>query len=199
MVVQRFNGVALKTIVSKRNTGNHRIRKVGKKMDTFEKVEKLREKANVTFEEAKAALEEANGDLLDAMILLEKQGKAETRKETYSTKESRELVVVDQPEEKKGKKRGNAFTDKLKALWHKSCENYFVVERGEDTIINIPIWVFIIILALTWHVTLIIMVVALFFGCRYGFKGADEMKFANDVCDKVSEAADKVKEEYNKL
>jgi Flp pilus assembly protein TadB len=168
-------------------------------MDTFEKVEKLREKANVTFEEAKAALEESNGDLLDAMILLEKQGKAETRKETYSTKESRELVVVDQPEEKKEKKRGNAFTDKLKVLWHKSCENYFVVERKDETIINIPIWVFIIILLCTWHITLVIMVVALFFGCRYSFKGADEMKLANDVCDKVSEAADKVKEEYNKL
>ncbi len=168
-------------------------------MDTFEKVEKLREKADVTFEEAKAALEEANGDLLDAMIILEKQGKAETHKETYSTKESRDLVVVDQPEGAGGAKRGNAFTDKLKAIWHKMCENYFVVERGEEVIINIPIWVFVIILLLTWHVTLIVMIIALFFGCRYSFRGADEMKLANDVCDKVSEAADKVKEEVNKL
>ena len=168
-------------------------------MDNFEKVEKLREKANVTFEEAKAALEEANGDLLDAMILLEKQGKAEARKESYSTKdEPSSLIVVDEPE-KKEKKRGNAFTDKLKALWHKSCENYFVVERNEETIINIPIWVFIIILIFTWHVTLAAMIIALFFGCRYSFKGAAEMKLANDVCDKVSEAADKVKEEYKKL
>ena len=168
-------------------------------MDNFEKVEKLREKANVTFEEAKAALEEANGDLLDAMILLEKQGKAESQRESYSTKdEPSSLMIVDEPE-KKEKKRGNAFTDKLKALWHKSCENYFVVERNEEKIINIPIWVFIIILIFTWHVTLIAMVIALFVGCRYSFQGADDMKIANDVCDKVSEAADKVKEEYKKL
>ena len=39
-------------------------------MDNFEKVERLVEKANVSFEDAKAALDEANGDLLDAMILL---------------------------------------------------------------------------------------------------------------------------------
>ncbi|MCR5591805.1 MAG: DUF4342 domain-containing protein [Lachnospiraceae bacterium] len=169
-------------------------------MDTFEKVEKLREKANVTFEEAKAALDEANGDLLDAMILLEKQGKAESHKESFSTKEAgTDVLVVDQPETKNEKKRGNAFTDKLKVLWHKSCENNFVVERNEETIVNIPIWVFIIVLVLTWHVTLIAMIVALFFGCRYSFRGASEMKFANDVCDKVHEAADKVKEEYNKL
>ena len=55
------------------------------------------------------------------------------------------------------------------------------------------------ILLFTWHVTLIIMVVALFFGCRYSFKGADEMKIANEMCDKASEAADKVKESYNNL
>ena len=167
-------------------------------MDTFEKVEKLREKANVTFEEAKAALDEANGDLLDAMILLEKQGKAEERKESYSTKENAELMVVDEPASKE-KKRGNAFTDKLKVLWHKSCENYFVIEREDKVMLNIPIWAFIVILAFTWHVTLIAMVVALFFGCKYSFKGAAQMKTANDVCDKVSEAADKVKEEYKKL
>lgn len=167
-------------------------------MDNFEKVEKLREKANVTFEEAKAALEEAGGDLLDAMIVLEKQGKAEPRKETYSTKDEAPVMVVDQPENRE-RKRGNAFTDKLKVLWHKSCENYFVTERHDEVIINIPIWTFIIILLLTWHATLIVMIVALFFGCRYSFRGAAEMKLANDVCDKVSEAADKVKEEYQKL
>ena len=168
-------------------------------MDTFEKVEKLREKANVTFEEAKAALDEANGDLLDAIILLEKQGKAEKRRESYSTGQDTELLVVDQPEEKESKKRGNAFTDKVKALWHKSCENYFVVERKDEAIITLPIWVFIIILIFTWHVTLVAMIVALFVGCRYSFKGEDEMKLANNVCEKASEAAEKVKEEYNKL
>ncbi|MBR4575131.1 MAG: DUF4342 domain-containing protein [Lachnospiraceae bacterium] len=168
-------------------------------MDNFEKVEKLREKANVSFEEAKAALEEANGDLLDAMILLEKQGKAEEKKETYSTKDDNtDLLVVDQPE-KKERKRGNAFTDKLKVLWHKSCENSFVVEHKDEVIVNIPIWVFILILILTWHVTLIAMIVALFLGCRYSFKGVDEMKAANDVCEKVSEAAEKVKEGYNNM
>ncbi len=169
-------------------------------MDTFEKVEKLREKANVTFEEAKAALDEANGDLLDAMILLEKQGKAETRAESFSTKkEATDLIVVDQPESRDEKKRGNAFTDKLKALWHKSCENYFVIEKDEEPIVNIPIWAFILILIFTWHVTLILMVIALFFGCKYSFQGPDKMKMANNVCEKASEAADKVKEEYNKL
>jgi hypothetical protein len=44
-------------------------------MTTLEQVEKLRDRANVSFEQAKLALEEANGDLLDALIILERQGK----------------------------------------------------------------------------------------------------------------------------
>ena len=42
---------------------------------TLEQVERLREKANISYEEAKAVLEEAGGSLLDALILLEQRGK----------------------------------------------------------------------------------------------------------------------------
>ncbi|NLO13382.1 MAG: ubiquitin, partial [Clostridiales bacterium] len=44
-------------------------------MDHFEMVEKLRQKANVSYEEAKAALEHSEWDLLDALVYLESQGK----------------------------------------------------------------------------------------------------------------------------
>ena len=45
-------------------------------MTELEKVEKLREKADVSFAEAKEALDMAGGDILDALIYLEKQGKS---------------------------------------------------------------------------------------------------------------------------
>ena len=45
-------------------------------MTELEKVEKLREKADVTFAEAKEALDNSGGDVLDALIWLEKNGKA---------------------------------------------------------------------------------------------------------------------------
>ena len=44
-------------------------------MDNLEKVEKLREKTGVSYEEAKEALEANNYDVLDAIIYLEKKGK----------------------------------------------------------------------------------------------------------------------------
>ena len=48
-------------------------------MDNLEKVERLREKADVSYEEAKKALDECDGDLLDAMVYLEKQGKVKRK------------------------------------------------------------------------------------------------------------------------
>ncbi len=42
-------------------------------MNKLEQIEKLREKANVTYDEAKQAYEAADGDLLEALIILERQ------------------------------------------------------------------------------------------------------------------------------
>ena len=41
-------------------------------MDQLEKVEKIREKTGVSYEDAKSALEACNYDLLDAIVYLEK-------------------------------------------------------------------------------------------------------------------------------
>ncbi len=55
-------------------------------MEQLEKVEKLRQRANVSYEEAKEALEASGWDLLDAMVYLEKQGKVKPpEQETYTT------------------------------------------------------------------------------------------------------------------
>ena len=57
-------------------------------MDNFEKVEKLKERANVTYEEAKQALEACDWDILEAMIYLEKLGKTSgTAKAGYSAEQ----------------------------------------------------------------------------------------------------------------
>ena len=47
-------------------------------MDKLEKVEKLREKTGVSYEDAKSALEACDYDVLDAIIYLEKLGKVKS-------------------------------------------------------------------------------------------------------------------------
>src|SRR5690554_1811619 len=49
-------------------------------MINFEQVEKLSKHAEIPYEEAKRVLEEANGDLLQAVINLERQGRIKSPK-----------------------------------------------------------------------------------------------------------------------
>ena len=46
-------------------------------MDKLKLIDKLREKTNISYEEAKAALENNNWDILDAILYLEESGKVE--------------------------------------------------------------------------------------------------------------------------
>jgi hypothetical protein len=52
---------------------------------SIEQVEKLKERADITYEEAREALEKAGGDLLEAIILLEREGKTARNTGFYST------------------------------------------------------------------------------------------------------------------
>ena len=98
-------------------------------MEMMEKVERLREKANVSYEEAKDALEQANGDLLDAIVLLERQGKVKgPAQSTFSTdyEEQTEFVKVrDKVEEQEnsapsfGRTFGRLFRGFIGRLYQK--------------------------------------------------------------------------------
>ena len=105
-------------------------------MDNFEKVEKIREKTGVSYEEAKAALEANNYDLLDAVIYLEKQGKTNSSSANYSTgwDNHTSLLVTETPKE--DEKRKNDASDSVSAFFSwvgglikKAWENKFVIEK----------------------------------------------------------------------
>ena len=62
-------------------------------MDDLEKVETIRTKCNVSYTDAKAALDAADGNVLDAIIWLESQGKTQTTSAHAAT----ESEPVDEP------------------------------------------------------------------------------------------------------
>ena len=174
-------------------------------MEQLEKVEKLRERANVSYEDAKMALEKSNWDLLDAMVLLEQLGKVEAPNNTsYSTSYEEQPQYLSEPDTIKSQETSGCdgfskLKKIIKKLWKKSKENYFCVTRKNEEIIKMPVWVFVIILLCAWELSLAVMVVALFLGCRYSFCGKDDLSGINDVMDKAGNFADKVKQEYDNL
>ena len=183
-----------------------------KKMDLFEKVEKLVQKSGCTYEDAKKALDLTDGDLLEAMILLEKQGKAAPQGGAYSTRyESQPQyvpVTVDPDPRERGRAAygeahgdgGQKVKDFLKKVWHVLSSNYLIVKRQGEQMAKLPFWVALLILFGSWFLILVLVVVSLCFGFTYSFEGEKEreMRAANEVMDKFSRAAESAKEEFRK-
>lgn len=171
-------------------------------MDNMEKVEKLRERANVTYEEAKQALEENNWDLLDAMVSLEKQGKTkEPGQTTYSTsyeQQTEYLPVKETIEEKNRKKpRERKLRGLIRKFFRICRDNSFHVTRNGAEVIQVPVFILVLALLIFWKPLIIVMIIALFFNFRYRFGGKDDLKGVNDFMDSAGEMADRVRSEFS--
>ena len=175
-------------------------------MDKLEMVERLRERANLSYEEAAKALEEANGDLLDAMVILEKQGKTKAPEQSaYSTsyEEQKEytpvkdqLIVAEQAQKEK-KPRGKIM-EEIKRFFRILRDNSLIVSRHKKEFIRLPLWLLAIVLLVTglWKPAIIVIIISLFFQVRYSFSGKDQMPKANEFMEKAGDAAEHVKEEF---
>ena len=172
-------------------------------MDNLEKVEKLRERANVSYEEAKAALEESDWDLLDAMVKLEKSGKtAGPRQSDFRTSaETQEdyVAVKDKVMEQQNKKVhvGRTLGDVFRSFFRVCRDNAFCVNRAGEQVFRLPLIAMLIILIFTWKILIPVMIIALFFGFRYSFEGKDELKDANKFMDTAGNVVESFKEGWN--
>lgn len=171
-------------------------------MDILEKVERLREKADVSYEEAKKALDECGGDLLEAIVYLEKQGKVKQPKNTsYTTQyEEPEKIEKAAEETKGGSGIGNAlnrFFDWCGRMIQKGNETMFMVEKNDKCIISVPVTVFLIIMIFGFWFLLVVMAIGLFCGCRYYFEGVDEVSInVNKAMDSAADVADEIKKDF---
>lgn len=176
--------------------------------EKMERVEKLREKAGITYEEAKNALEASNWDTLDALVYLESIGKVKPpQNSTYSTgaqsqinnnyvQQYRDYEYTQQQCNKRTiTDHINDFFNWCADMLRKGNENYFCAERNNERPIEMPITVFIVLLIVGFWVIIILMLVGLFLGFRYSIKGADVRgKEADDINKFMDKAADKATE-----
>ncbi len=171
-------------------------------MDNMEKVDKLRERADVTYEEAKAALEAADYDLLDAMVALEKQGKtAGPSRTNFSTSYEQQdnYVKVQEKVEEQRKERahvGRSLRDSIRHFFRVCVDNSFCVKRRDEEIFKIPIIVLVLAFVMAWKWVLAILIIALFFGCRYSFEGKDRLEKANEFMESAGKMAESMKEGF---
>ena len=173
---------------------------------TLEQVDRLRERADVSFEEAKAALEQNGGDLLDALIWLERQGKTRpTPGGFYSTRgpaPDGAGGTASAAPSATGGRRGEegqisgweTFRNQVRDLFQRGLDNTVQVERGEKTLLSIPVLMGILLLVVAFWIVVPLLIVGLFLGCRYHFAGPDlGREEVDQVMDKVSDTAEDIK------
>lgn len=161
-------------------------------MDHFEMVEKLRQKANVSYEEAKAALEASDWDILDALVLLESEGKVknENGASEYTTQETSAKHIVEETADWKENLR--RLWNYLRKLFRKGNANNFVVRGKKGKVeTEMPVTVLILLLIFIEPFAMIAFVGGLLCGCRYSFQGPDVNGKVNDAMDKAADAVQK--------
>lgn len=174
-------------------------------MATLEMVEKLRQRANVSYDEAKAALDACGDDLLEAMIYLERQRKANPPSGggCYSTEQGHaepggagEGCYAEPP-------RHASFGQTLERFWQWLCKvvdkgntNNFEIWREDQRILSLPVTVLVVLAVFCFYVVVPLLIVGLFFSCKYRFSGPDLSRSqANSVMDTAARAADDLKRE----
>ena len=143
---------------------------------TLEQVERLREKMDVSYGEARAALEHSGGDLLGALIWLEeKQGKRTEKGGFYSTdssarREAEERIVLPADPPRRERPSLGAM---LKKLWTVLVENEMEVWRKGEQVTAMPLLVLLLLLACFPQIMIPLLLIGWVLGFRYRFTGPD--------------------------
>ena len=167
-------------------------------MTNQELVELLRDKANVSYEEAEDALKRANWDPLDAVLLLEQDERARLGGGSYSTKAEEEEEVRE--EKRKGhagaRNAGRWLGQTIRKLVRIGNANHFVITRGDSELLVLPVTAFAVLAICLFWFAAVALVVGLFCGLRYSFRGPNLGKQAiNDAIDRAADMAESVKED----
>ena len=154
-------------------------------MTNQEMVDKIVSKSGITREQAEKALELNNGDLLDAMIYVERTystyaGSAQAHSQQqqphfeqndYSGGAQYSQFNVD--EQKFEHKKSGAVGALFKKLLNVSVSNGITIYYKESEIVTIPLLVWIILFFSSVSTLAAIMFITMFFDVRYSFSGKE--------------------------
>jgi hypothetical protein len=180
-------------------------------MITLEQVEQLRAKADVSYDEAKEALEAAGGDILEALIALEKKGKVtppegggyynSARHDGAHHENAGGSTINDK---KSGSASGETFGDLMKRFWKFICKivhfgnvNTFEIHKDGEYKSSLPITILVILILFAFWISVPLIIIGLFFGFRYRFSGPDINKTpVNNVMDTAADTAEDIKRSF---
>jgi hypothetical protein len=139
-------------------------------MINLENIDILKERANVSYQEAKEALEVCDGNLVDALIYLEKSEKI--RPERKATRD-------------KFTESSQNFGEETKKVFSKMNAHRFMVQKDGETFLNIPSILALILILCTFPVSVILLVLGVIFGFK--FRVRNKKGKAVEMIEKIKE------------
>ena len=164
---------------------------------TLEQVERLREKAAVSYGQAKAALEYSGGNLLDALIYLEERGVIPRPEDAYySTKgeappppPTQDLPLPVEPAAGK-KRRRSRLRRLMRRLRSILLDNELEIWRKGQPITAVPMLILLIFVIFLYWIAIPLLILGLFLGFRYQIAGPDlENDTINGMMDSAASTA----------
>jgi len=145
---------------------------------TLEQIDLLRKRANVSYEDAKEALEKFDGDIVESLVYLEKGDKIKPDKSECRSK----------------------FMEKLKYILKKGNDTRFIIKNNKGTVLNIPITLAIIAAIFATPFAIIGLIAALLTKHKISIKKTDgENLEVNKVFDKMASAVNDMTTESEML
>ncbi|MBF4695339.1 DUF4342 domain-containing protein [Fusibacter ferrireducens] len=129
---------------------------------SLEKIDMLMERANISYKEAKEALEKYDGDMVEALIYLEDAHKTGPKP---SSANSNQRQYRHQRRQYSQRPQNDFFED-MKKFFDKMHKTSFVIGKKNKKVLDIPLTVAAIIILLTLPVSLILLVLPYVFGYK---------------------------------
>ncbi len=137
-------------------------------MEHKEMIEKLHSQAGVSREDAEDALRRSSWDMLDALTLLEKEGKIAPLTSSMTTTDSSSAGYEKvAPSAQSSGGFWQRFSAKLKEIVLFSLNHSFIIRRRGNIILNLPVLVMVILVVCAFEVSLAALLVGLFLDCQY--------------------------------
>ncbi|MDK2865970.1 MAG: hypothetical protein PWP51_90 [Clostridiales bacterium] len=145
---------------------------------SLEKIDMLMERANISYKEAKEALEKFDGDMVEALIYLESNQKTAPHTTSRHPREHREHYKEQRRQQRRAQNR-DIFED-LKGFVQKLHKTSFIVSKKDRRLLDIPLTVAGIIILVTLPASLFLLILPYFFGYQIRILNADGSKFKFD-------------------
>lgn len=139
---------------------------------SLDKIDVIMERANVSYQEAKDALDKHDGDLVEALIELEQGEKIKKTKKKNNQNMN---------------EKGTSFFNKVGEELKKMHKQKFRIKKDEEQIINIPLTLAILFIVITFPFSLILLGILVIIGYKISVTTKDSEVSVNDIIKKDTE------------